>query len=1291
MAQEQIADPRLAEFSDEVVAEDPRLAEFSDEPEDPRLAGFSDEPNRPNFGQPTAAPEPQPVLSQAPEDVIRRQGMMDETIKKKNSQSAVDIIRAPLLGLNRAVLEIHENMADFLPMPDAMEEMIREGVQGVREQLPTPEEQGVVAGVVSTLSQFGIPFGVGAKMFTKSATIGKRIMKAMAGGAAVDVAVFDEHEQRLSNWLTKIDNPILNNSVTQFMAAREDDPAMMGKIRQLVEGTALGLTAEGFVATLRAIKGFRMAKEPGKFGLKDVPDPLGEEALLGLESKLGTKFGLQGVRLDDLEVTEGFKTGARVEDISRVADDIQTGIRQPSILVEIGSDGKPTKILSGADDIKAMQMLGTRADLQISRIKVKTLGEGTVDGMRVNAELVDLANRRSREAKKRLHKNFGQRLLPWAKADKWVDASSDIKKGLLKEGGQTGKIAVMQHDLAAGATPKAHHIFQQYAREVYQGLRGQDELLLDDIINSRRIVEIDNYKEQFTHADGLTGRQHGDKLKVTEMELGPEKWADMTRRADRYFDGMREQLTDLHTNGLINDELFEKLRRFDYRPIRYLDIIDPLRAVDIGGKKISVRDSGIALLEHGKGTPVELSSRELLTQVVGRTQNRIARNKANIALRQVGIDMPANSIVRVPKPRFKTVNGEQVEVPTEKVKTPKGFSRVSVLVDGEPQPIFIDAKLAGQWISQDPQTTREWAEALRWASGSPIVRALATGHNPGFAVTNFPRDIMHIYMSTQEYSRHLPIALGQMGKDLSATMMDAVWKKGSYIDYVQEGGGMNFLTHQGRDVFVSSPDAIKQQLDPQFEKLKKVTGYVGETSELWTRLMLRNRALRNMEKRGDVPLGDRGRNATWTARNYMDFSQGGSWAKAADHQIPYFNAVIQALRGGIRSAKQDPWGFAIKTGWLQATSGGLYWANFMNHPEAMAQISDQEMQDYWVFPTGGRTVDKKGNIRHHYFRIKKDDVMKPLLWPVDAAMIRFFKKKPIDKGAFQTMTESLPLMKSRIPIPTISALATYLSNHDFWYDEEIWKGKTLPWPLSREEYKGPGQGINPTPKSWVLAGEAMGVSPERAETAFRSVVPQNPIMDLAVGGGQLGARILGGGPVLEDQELDKTLMEVLNSMPIVRRFSHLTHPAETEMDRADEVSDEARAERIRTRRWYADEYNEFKRGRQSLGDVQRKINQLPEADRKRTQKHHDNGVQLDIAFSRFKGVEGMPSSILWMSMMQEPPEVRAQIFYKEWVGKDSAAKRKQMLQLGQSLKGFWSKEFRQEFGKIINRQGREEH
>ena len=166
-------------------------------------------------------------------------------------------------------------------------------------------------------------------------------------------------------------------------------------------------------------------------------------------------------------------------------------------------------------------------------------------------------------------------------------------------------------------------------------------------------------------------------------------------------------------------------------------------------------------------------------------------------------------------------------------------------------------------------------------------------------------------------------------------------------------------------------------------------------------------------------------------------------------------------------------------------------------------------------------------------------------------------------------------------------------------------------------------------------------------------------------------------------------METLNSMPMVKRFSHLTHPAENEMIDSDKITDKAKAERIKVNRQFDDQYNEFVRGRQPVRQVEKWIESQPIEHRSRLAKRYKTRISVDKAFKDARGA-GVLSSITWTNWTNQPPDVRAQLFYKEYIGRD-AGDRRQMLVMAQRIPGFWSKDFSRYWGRALREWGGQTH
>ncbi|WP_269219454.1 hypothetical protein [Brevundimonas vesicularis] len=112
----------------------------------------------------------------------------------------------------------------------------------------------------------------GWKVAARSGQIGK----ALAQGALADFTAFDGQEARLSNLLAE-HAPEAVAPAFDFLAANEDDPELLGRFKNALEGAALGVATDflmGGVRTLRAARQTRTLarEEAAAAGLQVPPD-----------------------------------------------------------------------------------------------------------------------------------------------------------------------------------------------------------------------------------------------------------------------------------------------------------------------------------------------------------------------------------------------------------------------------------------------------------------------------------------------------------------------------------------------------------------------------------------------------------------------------------------------------------------------------------------------------------------------------------------------------------------------------------------------------------------------------------------------------------------------------------------------------------------------------------------------------------------------------------------------------------------------------------------------------------
>ena len=134
-----------------------------------------------------------------------------------------------------------------------------------KRNLPIFHKPKTLAGnMTEGMSRFITGF-LGPSKFLKGAgLVGTKLKgagRAIIAGGVSDLTVFDPNEGRLSDMLVEFDSPVLNNSVTQFLASDEDDTEMEGRLKNVLEGFGLGgIGGAAFESIFYGIKGFKKMK-----------------------------------------------------------------------------------------------------------------------------------------------------------------------------------------------------------------------------------------------------------------------------------------------------------------------------------------------------------------------------------------------------------------------------------------------------------------------------------------------------------------------------------------------------------------------------------------------------------------------------------------------------------------------------------------------------------------------------------------------------------------------------------------------------------------------------------------------------------------------------------------------------------------------------------------------------------------------------------------------------------------------------------------------------------------------
>jgi hypothetical protein len=826
-----------------------------------------------------------------------------------------------------------------------------------------------------------------------------------------------------------------------------------------------------------------------------------------------------------------------------------------------------------------------------------------------------------------------------------VDVSGNIKKRLLKEGGEQGQVAVEQHDLIRGSNSYGNQIYEDAAKGIYKKTNTTQDVYRDRLIQDFRTLAILKYKPDHKRPGNFTSEQIAEYVKDVRKALGDETFKKISTEIKLYFDEYRKQNKVRLDAGLITEKEFKELNnKGDYSPSWYIQHLDPQRSYDFGRGKITVSESGIKKFDEGSLETLEVDSRKMLSQTWNRLQTRVARNRANKALYDLVEAQPDNGIVRILKEKpgkvelkrrikkhekalknpdlttkQRRLRSQQLQnAQSDLFQKPKSTEEViSVMIDGKRHQMAMSRELAKEWVEIDPAINSQLGNIIGWLTGTKILKAMATGLNPGFAITNFPRDVAHIYLTTQQFSPALPKFLGQISKDLAVTASDAFLRKGAYKDYIKEGGGMEFLTHQG---------SIANPLKGKWRKIQKVMGYLGETTEVWTRLALRNRSLRN----GKTP-----QSATWQARNYLDFAQGGNWVKAVDMGMPYFNAGIQGTRGVFRSAKTNPKQFIGKVAQIGALSMGLYYANRYVNKDALDQISGHDKTNYFIITSPLKFKDKDGNERHMYFRIAKDQGQQ-----LTSTVFEAIAAKGVgDDFDFGRAAEAAKSLLSIIPTgkmpPVLNAFYGYAANRDWWFDTKIWKGSDI---SASEEWN---RYTNPALVEW---GKRTGMSPERTAFAIKQYFTSGNLYTALVGRG-----LKSIFKELPDADKNKAMEQIISSYPGIKRVMKVTSPQTKKIKELQKSKIDENTRKHIQRRKFDSIVNKF-------------LNNRTPENQKAINKFVSNQPRPDVASlrSRLKfhfQVQNLPNKSWWLTLKSLSPEVRAVHFWTEYQRVDAQGKR----------------------------------
>jgi hypothetical protein len=309
-----------------------------------------------------------------------------------------------------------------------------------------------------------------------------------------------------------------------------------------------------------------------------------------------------------------------------------------------------------------------------------------------------------------------------------------------------------------------------------------------------------------------------------KKQIGDEKFADLENRANEYFKVYRQLLKEVYENGLISEASYDSMIDIDYQPRVFLQFVTDFNGDLENNSGKNQPDSGglsqdqIKSMSEGDASALVSNSEWLLSNSISARTKAITNN--NINKRFMTEEFPkAKKRFEAIDPKnfknkeeerfynyFKELDSKVIDNPITGTtdagnpkykldKAPMNFSKMYYYIDGVQHQFFLEDELHQSWNDNlEGIFSGDTKEILSYASGSALVKGIATGNNPAFPIVNTPRDFLFTVTFSDQYSKIVPKAMVQVAKDVFKAIK-AIKKDDAIVQkYFEYGGAMDFLS-----------------------------------------------------------------------------------------------------------------------------------------------------------------------------------------------------------------------------------------------------------------------------------------------------------------------------------------------------------------------------------------------------------------------------------------------------------------------------------------------------------------
>jgi hypothetical protein len=139
------------------------------------------------------------------------------------------------------------------------------------EKNPFGESTSTVGSLLEGATNFAVGFvpiagvlgkvGEAAEGVGLLAKLANPLVRTAVASGATGFALFGGHERRLSNLIQSV--PALQNPITDFLQAKEDDPEIVGRLKNAVEQAGMGVAFDALFLGLKSLRAGRKVLEAG--------------------------------------------------------------------------------------------------------------------------------------------------------------------------------------------------------------------------------------------------------------------------------------------------------------------------------------------------------------------------------------------------------------------------------------------------------------------------------------------------------------------------------------------------------------------------------------------------------------------------------------------------------------------------------------------------------------------------------------------------------------------------------------------------------------------------------------------------------------------------------------------------------------------------------------------------------------------------------------------------------------------------------------------------------------------